>query len=451
MRPSDRDTIVAVATAPGEGAIGIIRLSGQEAIEVAGGCFQGKQALQTLEDRSITYGRVKTRDQFLDEVLVSVMRGPRSYTGEDTVEFNCHGGPLILRRILEVLIDSGARHAEPGEFTRRAFLNGKMDLTQAEAVVEMIGAKTDLGLESAYFKLRGGLKKRFEKMAESLRFSISMLEAVLDFSEDVEIDNKAISGPIAEAACELEELVQSYTQGKVIRDGAVVTLAGRPNAGKSSLLNRLLEEERAIVTATPGTTRDSIEETVALRGVPVILVDTAGLRKSGDPGEQEGTKRTRHAIDRSELVLYVVDASLDPMEEDVEQLKGLGGGKRILVKNKMDLGERPGWSDIDRCDQVAVSALTGDHIEELRNAIRESVLGKWEGNRGIITQERHVEALEKAKMSLSHAQEALAGNLPGEVVAFELRETLEFLAAIIGETTSDDVLHRIFKTFCIGK
>jgi tRNA modification GTPase len=451
VRPSDRDTIVAIATAPGEGAIGIIRLSGPEAIRVAGSCFEGKQALEKLSDRSLTYGRAVTKDQFLDEVLVSVMRGPRSYTGEDTVEFNCHGGPLILRRISSALIDSGARSAEAGEFTRRAFLNGKMDLTQAEAVAEMIGARADLGLESAYFKLRGGLRKRFEGMAEALRVAISMLEADLDFSEDVKIDSQVIAGPLENAARELEDLVGSYAQGKVLRDGAVVTLAGKPNAGKSSLLNRLLEEERAIVTATPGTTRDTIEETVDLNGAPVILVDTAGLRKAGDPVEQEGARRTKTSIERSELVLHVVDASVDPSGEDLELLEGFDERKLLLVKNKEDLGEHPGWSSIGKSAQISVSALTGSHINDLRNAIREAVLGKWEGNPGIITQERHVEALVRARASLSRAQDALGTGLPGEVVAFELRETLAFLASIVGETTSDDVLDRIFKTFCIGK
>ncbi len=451
MRPSDRDTIVAIATAPGEGAIGIIRLSGDEAISMASCSFHGKEPLDQLEDRRLTFGRLIIRDQFLDEVLVSVMRAPHSYTGEHTVELNCHGGPLVLRRIVESLLAAGARQAEPGEFTRRAFLNGKMDLTQAEAVAEMIGARADLGLEAAYFKLRGGLKEKFQVMAESLRFAISMLEADLDFSEDVEIDTEVFADPLRKANTELEDLIDSYNQGKVIRDGAVVTLAGKPNAGKSSLLNSLLAEDRAIVTSVAGTTRDTIEETVDLNGVPVILVDTAGLRKTGGLVELEGTKRTFAAIDNAHLILQIVDASVDPTSEDLDFLEGADHDRVILVKNKEDLGERPGWLGGTERDQISVSALTGSHVNELREAIRDRVLGKWEGKRGIITQERHVEALVRSRESLSRALTAVEGKLPGEVVAFELRETLEFLSSIVGETTSDDILDRIFKTFCIGK
>lgn len=450
MNASDSDTIVAIATAPGEGAIGIIRLSGSQALSLADRCFHGRQPLAQLPSHTLSHGHFHNHGQNLDEILTSVMRGPHSYTGEDIVEFNCHGGPFLLRLFLNVLIHEGARPALPGEFTKRAFLNGKLDLSQAEAVADMISAKSDLGLQSAYFQLRGGLRKRFEAMSESLRHAAMLLEAGLDFSEDVEIDLTSIVPSLGAALSLVESLISSYQRGKIIRDGALVTLAGRPNVGKSSLLNRLLEEDRAIVTDIPGTTRDTIEERIDLNGITATLVDTAGLRPTEDPVEKEGTHRSQLAMDRSVVVLYIVDGSQPPHDEDLERLQHLS--QAFLLLNKSDLQTHPEWTTIQLSfPQLSISALTGDGIPLLRSRLRDTLIGHGDPPQEIITSERHLISLERARDGLKQSLHSLDRGHPGELIAMDLRIALDALTDIVGETTPDDILDSIFKTFCIGK
>ena len=451
MRPSDRDTIVAIATGQGEAAIGIVRLSGPEAVGIASGFFYGSHELSHVEDRRLTYGRFVVGEQDLDEVLVCVMRGSRSFTGEDTVEFNCHGGPLLLRRAMEALVEAGARPAEPGEFTRRAFLNGRIDLTQAEAIADMITAGADRGLQSAYFQLRGGLRTRFEDLAEALRDSLTLLEAGLDFYEDAEVEQDAIRPSLKRAAEEIEGLIASYRHGKVIRDGAVVALAGPPNAGKSSLLNRLLEEDRAIVSPVSGTTRDTIEESITLDGIRVTLVDTAGIAKPRDAIEREGARRSRKAIARAALVLLVVDASVPAAAGLEEMVTGIETENVVLVKNKNDLGLHADWGGDHAFQHLTASALTGEGLDQLRKLVRSRAMVVSEPDPGVVTHARHAEALRRAEDALGRATGALDDGLPREVVAVELREATDALAEIVGEITSDDILDRIFSTFCIGK
>ena len=447
---SDNDTIAAIATAPGEGAIGIIRLSGPDALSIAEHLFKGKTPLSRLPSRQLSFGHLYIQGREFDKILISVMRAPNSFTGEDTVEFNCHGGPFLLRRIMESIFQEGARPAGPGEFTRRAFLNGKMDLSQAEAVSDMITAKSDLSLQSAFFQLRGGLHRRFVNMAESIRRAAMLLEANLDFSEDVEIDFEMIKPPISQALKHIEDLILSYERGKIIREGAVVTLAGQPNVGKSSLLNRLLEEDRAIVTDIPGTTRDTIEEQIDLKGITVTLVDTAGIRDTDDPVEREGTRRSQQFIDRAAIVLYIVDGSVSPSSLDLDNISRFDHA--FLVLNKSDLGIYTGWESVRSLHpQIILSAKTGDGISSLRDRVRETLIGKSELPDEIVTKERHVLALQQASTGLSQALQSLESGNPGEIIAMDLRVALDALAAIIGETTPDDVLDRIFKTFCIGK
>ena len=451
MRPSDRDTIVAIATGPGEAAIGIVRLTGPEAVEIASGFFCGSLALNRVEDRRLTYGRFVVGDRDLDEVLVAVMRGSRSFTGEDTVEFNCHGGPLLLRRAMEALVSAGARPAEPGEFTRRAFLNGRIDLTQAEAISDLITARADRGLRSAYFQLRGGLRARFEDLAEALRDSLTLLEAGLDFYEDADVEQDAVRPSIVRAAEEIERLIASYQHGKIIREGALVALAGPPNAGKSSLLNRLLEEDRAIVSPVSGTTRDTIEESITLDGIRVTLVDTAGIAKPRDDVEREGARRSRRAIARAGLVLLIVDASVPAAAGLESMVEGVTPGNVMLVKNKQDLGLHADWRRGHVFQDLSTSALTGEGLDSLRKRIRGRVIAASDPEPGVVTHARHVEALRRAGDALGRATEALGERLPGEVVAMELREATDALGEIVGETTSEDILDRIFSTFCIGK
>ena len=447
---SDNDTIAAIATAPGEGAIGIIRLSGPDAISIGERLFRGKTPLSALPSRQLAFGHLYIHGREFDKILISVMRAPNSFTGEDTVEFNCHGGPFLLRRIMEAFFREGARPAGPGEFTRRAFLNGKMDLSQAEAVSDMITAKSDLSLQSAFFQLRGGLHRRFVKMAGSIRQAAMLLEANLDFSEDVEIDFEMIKPPLSQALEHIEDLILSYDRGKIIREGAVITLAGQPNVGKSSLLNRLLEEDRAIVTDIPGTTRDTIEEQIDLDGITVTLVDTAGIRDTDDPVEREGTRRSQQFIERAAIILYIVDGSLPPSCAGLDNVSRYDHA--FLVLNKSDLGIHTGWHSIQFLHpQIILSAKTGDGISSLRDRLRESLLGKSDLPEEIVTRERHVLALQQASTGLSQALQSLEFGNPGEIIAMDLRVALDALAAIIGETTPDDVLDRIFKTFCIGK
>ena len=451
MRPSDRDTIVAIATGPGEAAIGIVRLTGPEAVGIASGFFCGSRELNRIEDRRLTYGRFVVGDQDLDEVLVSVMRASRSFTGEDTVEFNCHGGPLLLQRAMEGLVSAGARPAEPGEFTRRAFLNGRIDLTQAEAIADMIAARADRGLRSAYFRLRGGLRSRFEDLAEALRDSLTLLEAGLDFYEDAGVEQDAIRPSLTRAAEEIERLIASYRHGKVIREGVLVALAGPPNAGKSCLLNRLLEEDRAIVSPVSGTTRDTIEESITLDGIRVTLVDTAGIAKPRDAIEREGARRSREAIARAALVLLIVDASVPAAAGLSDMVAGVDPDNVLLVMNKKDLGLNGDWPGDHAFRGLPISALTGEGVDCLRKRIRGRVVSVSDPEPGVVTHARHVEALRRSGDALGRATGALGEGLPREVVALELREAADALAEIVGETTSEEILDRIFSTFCIGK
>ena len=452
MYTSDTDTIVAVATAAGEAAIGIVRLSGPEAVAIADGCYLGRRPLGESADRHLVWGRFVVGGKHLDEILAVVMRSPGSFTGEDTVEFYCHGGPHLLRRAREALVQQGARPAERGEFTRRAFLNGRIDLTQAEAVADMISAGSDLSLESAYFQLRGGLRQRFESLAEDVRQAATLLEVGLDFSDDAEIDRRDVSEAMARAGETMDRLSRSYRRGKIIRQGARVTLCGRPNVGKSSLLNRLLEEDRAIVTPVPGTTRDTIEESVDLDGVRMVLVDTAGLRPARDAVEAEGTRRSRQSLEGADLVLLVLDGSGAPQEQDRSLMASTAGRPRLLVVNKLDLGHHPEWQRVTKEEaQVGTSALTGEGLDRLRESIRERVLETEPAGGGVVTSERHVVALGDARKALSRAQKAHEDDMPGEIVAMELRGALDALGAIVGETTPEEVLDRIFSTFCIGK
>ena len=451
MRPSDRDTIVAIATGSGEAAIGIVRLTGPEAVEIASVFFCGSRDLNHIEDRCLTYGRLVVGDRDLDEVLVSVMRASRSFTGEDTVEFNCHGGPLLLQRAMEALVSAGARPAEPGEFTRRAFLSGRIDLTQAEAIADMITARADRGLRSAYFRLRGGLRSRFENLAEAVRDSLTLLEAGLDFYEDAGVEQEAVRPSVARAGGEIERLIASYRHGKVIREGALVALAGPPNAGKSSLLNRLLEEDRAIVSPVSGTTRDTIEESITLDGICVTLVDTAGIAEPRDAIEREGARRSRVAIARAALVLLIVDASVPVGAGLKDIVAGLDPENVLLVMNKRDLGLHAEWRGDHGFAGLNVSALSGDGLDCLRKLIRERVIEASDPDPGAVTHARHVQVLRRAGEALGRATAALDDGLPREVVAVDLREAADALAEIVGETTSEEILDRIFSTFCIGK
>ncbi len=441
------DTICAIATPPGEGGIGIIRLSGEKALDIASTVFAGSggRTVRDYKTHTLHHGELRAPDTGvrIDEVLVAVMKAPRSYTREDVVEFHCHGGPLVLRLGLEVLIRSGARLAEPGEFTKRAFLNGRLDLAQAEAVMDLIQARTQTGLRVALEQLRGALSDELGRIREGLTRLLVEVEAGIDFSDEgiTFIAPQALAAGIEKVAERVERLIQTAEDGRIVREGVTAALVGRPNVGKSSLLNALARADRAIVTPIPGTTRDVLEEFVNVRGIPVRLQDTAGLRETQDVVEREGVRRTHDALARAELVL-------------VELLQEKSA---VLVVNKADLPPRvepadlKGFAELRRI--VWTSATTGAGLDELRDAIRDTVLTQGlEPSEGVlITHLRHRSALERAKTSLDQALVSVQRHMAAECIAADLRVAINAIGEIIGETTTDDILDRIFREFCIGK
>lgn len=451
MSPSDKDTIVAIATPPGEGAVGIVRLSGGAALSIAESHVDAAKPLSQFRNYQLHHVALILDDRARDGILLFIARAPGTYTGEDTVEFQCHGSPALLNRLVRSLQRAGARAAEPGEFTKRAFLNGKMDLTQAEAVADLVSARTDVGLDSAYFQLRGGLRDRFQTLASELRQTKTLLEAELDFGEDVSLDPDRVVAQLQTAVTVLDRQIDSYATGKLIREGARVTLCGRPNVGKSSLMNALLGQERAIVTETAGTTRDTIEESIDIDGIVVTLTDTAGLRETQDPIEREGTLRTVMAVEASDLALFVCDGSQRPTEEEKAFLGRHPDALKVL--NKSDLGQDEGWASVaPEKERVLVSALTGQGLDDLRDRLgRRLTSGHREAGSEGVTNERHVVALRAARNALERGMSSVRDGAPGEIISFEIDESLIALAGIIGETTAQDILDAIFNQFCIGK
>lgn len=459
--PAPTDTICAIATAPGEAAIGVIRVSGPSAIPAADRVvrLRSGRALKELESRRVSLGHAVDESQkgLIDEVLVTVMRAPKSYTREDMVELSCHGGPHVLKRIVGLLLAPDVRMAQPGEFTRRAFLNGRIDLTQAEAVMDVIRAQSDAGARAALAQLRGGLSADIRTLQERLVGLLVEIEASIDFSEEgLEfLPREALVASVGEARAEIRRLLATADRGRVVRDGASVVIVGRPNVGKSSLLNVLLRENRAIVTAIPGTTRDTIEEVADLGGIAVRLSDTAGLRQTNDPVEAEGIHRTRDAINGADVILAVFDGSEPLADDDHLLLAELNGRPVIPVVNKADLPQRLDTGVIARGlhEPVSVlSTLTRQGIEPLTDAIVIRLNGGATTQEGaLITKLRHVEALRRAEASLVHLQATLAERGPHEFIALDLRGAVDALGEILGSVTTADVLNEIFSKFCIGK
>lgn len=456
--PEAGDTIVAISTPPGEAGIGIVRLSGPEALAIARRLFRPRQPLPEFRSRHLYLGHFLNRQgQVLDEVLLTFMRAPHTYTREDVVEINCHSGYAVLKAILAEILAQGARLARPGEFTLRAFLSGRLDLAQAEAVLEVVQAKTEAALRVAAAHLSGGLGRRLKGVQEALLAVLARVEAALDFPEEAEeTPGTELLQELAGPARELEELRHSYRQGRFLREGVRVVLAGRPNVGKSSLLNRLLKAERAIVTDIPGTTRDVIEETLNLGGVPLRLCDTAGLRAARDRVEELGVARSREQLAQADLVLYLVDGSLPLEPEELKRLEELGNRPVLVVVNKRDLPLALDLEELARhtnFPQVEISALTGQGLEGLEQAVLDLVLGGGVLTEGeLVTQARHHELLGRAGEALERARQLLKETAPAyELVALELHETLKALGEITGEEVGDAVLEQIFARFCLGK
>jgi len=456
------DTIAAISTPLGEGAIAVLRMSGPRAVAIADQVFRAKTRAGAAAARVQQFGAVFEGEQKLDDVLLTVFRAPHSYTGEDVVEIACHGGVLVARRILELLLKCGARSAEPGEFTQRAYLGGKMDLTQAEAVMDLITAQTDLAMRAATEQLEGRLGERIRGLRERLVELLAHVEAYIDFpDEDIDPDTgDALRQKLDAVRAETGALLATAGQGRVLREGVRTVICGAPNVGKSSLLNLLLGYERAIVSAQPGTTRDVIEEVINLRGYPLRLVDTAGLRESDDEIEREGMARTRKQIERADLVLHIADASEAisdfrvegpasapaPSSDQISDLKKAA----LLVLNKFDLGEHACWRGVEA---VRISCLKNEGIAELEDAIIARITGGQAAHRdwSVAINARHQACLAKALEYSNAADQALAGALSPEFIAEELRGALDAVGGVVGKADSEEILGKIFSTFCIGK
>jgi len=453
----ETDTIAAISTPTGEGGIGIVRVSGPGAFAVAEKIFRSPRGknISDTPTHTILYGHIVDAEQIIDEVLISVMKGPHTYTREDVVEINCHGGPVPLRKVLEAVLRNGARPALPGEFTQRAFLNGRIDLVQAEAVMDVITAKTDESKRIALEQLSGGLSETISAVRDAVMETCAHIEAYIDFpEEEIELSTVRELRESMERACStVSGLIDTFEQGRFFREGLSVAIVGRPNVGKSSLLNALLKRDRAIVTDLPGTTRDTIEEYLNIGGVPVRIIDTAGIRESHDLPEQEGVKRSLRAIEGADLVLAVIDASEAVSEEDRQVLSRLGERKAIVVLNKVDLSEGERKDDVQGAMTVPVSAKLGLGIDELKDAILSQALsGGSEAREGVIvTNVRQKNLLLLCRDSLRAAVRDLDSEKPLEIVALSLRDALQRLGEIVGVVTTDDILNKIFDDFCIGK
>ena len=449
------DTIAAISTSLGHSGIGIVRLSGKDSVKIADKIFISpkKKPLKQTPSHRLVYGHIiKPDKEIIDEVLVSAMRAPRTYTREDMVEINCHGGPVPLRRILELVLKSGARLAEPGEFTRRAFLNGRIDLAQAEAVIDVINSLTERSQKAAVEQLRGGLSEKIEAIREKLIKLTAFVEAYIDFPEE-DIDFPSLKGmkdTASKIRHSLTELIDSSQYGIILREGVKTAIIGRPNVGKSSLLNALLEQDRAIVTEVPGTTRDVIEDYLNIKGVPIKIMDTAGIRAVKNIAEKEGVKRSLGAMKDADLVLTVLDGSETLHDTDRELITKSKPENTILVINKTDLPQKIRLRKSERLT-VKVSAIKKTGLNRLKDKIVEIILkGRALNGTGIVTNIRHVNALKKALSSMDSFT-GNVGKISPEFLAVELRDALDAIGEILGITTSEDILNRIFSDFCIGK
>lgn len=451
------DTIVALATAPGIGAIGVIRISGTKAFAIINELFPSKD-ITRQSSHTLHVGFLKQGDEVLDEVVVSLYKSPRSYTGEDVIEISCHGSPFVQQQIIEACLQKGARLAKPGEFTQRAFLNGKLDLAQAEAVADLIASNTTAARKAAIHTMRGGFSEKLKALRERMiRFS-ALIELELDFSqEDVEFaDRKQFYELVTEMSDTTTRLTASFQLGNVIKNGVSVAIIGKPNAGKSTLLNALLQEDRAIVSEIPGTTRDTIEEVLNIDGILFRLIDTAGIREhTGDIIESAGIERSLEKMKQADLVLFLFDASdtrpaIEMLKEKIKQQQL----NYLLVANKIDIagGEdaKAKFTDLDKV--VFISAKQHLHTEVLKQKMVDTVLrGRVNTESTIVTNARHYHALKEVEKSLAEIRTGLDNNLPGDLLSLDIRRCLHYLGEITGEVTNDDMLDYIFSKFCIGK
>lgn len=459
---SDR-TIAAISTAMGASGIGIVRMSGNDSMEIISKIFRpknNKKNMMEADSHTIHYGHICDGDETVDEVLVMIMKAPHTYTGEDTVEIDCHGGILAQKKVLETAVKYGARPAEPGEFTKRAFLNGKMDLSQAEAVIDVINAKNEYALKSSLSQLKGSLEKKIKEIRENLIYQVAFIESALDDPEHISIDGygKELLKKVREERKKIERLIASSDEGKLIQEGIRTVILGKPNAGKSSLLNVLVKEEKAIVTDIEGTTRDILEENIMLHGISLKLIDTAGIRQTEDIVEKIGVEKARQTAKDADLILYVADSSrpLDENDKDIIRLIQEERKKAIVLLNKSDLDGTLTKDQIkEKLDVpvIEISALEETGIEKLEECMKEMFFqGDISFNDEVyITNIRHKAALEEAKRSLDMVEQSIEDNMPEDFFSIDLLGAYESLGSITGESLGEDLVNEIFSKFCTGK
>ena len=460
----NQDTICALATANGIGAIGIIRVSGNQSFEIVNKIFEGKN-LEKVDSHTVHYGFIKDKDETIDEVMISVFHAPKTFTTENSVEISFHGSPYIGKKILEILIKNGARMAKAGEFTMRAFMNGRIDLSQAESIADLIASENEASRKVALNQLKGGISNEISFLRNDLLNFTSLIELELDFAEeDVEFaDRTALKSLLYKIEDKLNSLIESFQYGNAIKNGTAVAIIGKPNAGKSTLLNTLLKEERAIVSNIAGTTRDTIEEILHIKGHAFRLIDTAGLRETADEIEAIGVKKAKEKVENAEILVYLADAGTEDLSEDVEMIKSLlrDDLKLIICATKIDEVVPTHYEKLEQIfrnnistdfDFIKISAVENQNIQDLKNELSSYVehLKSEEGN-VVITNQRHYEALRKSLNSVKQVDEAVSSQITTELLAYELRNALEHLGEISGEFTNDEVLGNIFSKFCIGK
>lgn len=453
------DTIAAISTPRGEGGIGIVRISGKESLSILCEIFKPKSRrnVSDIKSYTITYGHVFDGEKLVDEVLVSVMKGPYTYTREDIVEINCHGGYIITEKVLELVLKKGAKLAEPGEFTRRAFLNGRLDLTQAESVMDIIHGKTEKSISLSLNQLRGDLKEQIGVLKKLLLDVAAHVNVVLDYPEEG-IDEPLpvnLRDNLETVIKTTSRLIASYDKGKMIKEGVKTAIVGKPNVGKSSLLNSVLREERAIVTRIAGTTRDTIEEIVNIKGIPLVMIDTAGIRETEDEVENIGVEKSKSLIKNADLVLFVLDASRELEPEDIEIYNRIESDKVIGILNKIDIERKINIEDFNKVKKwIEISALEKIGIEDLEDEIYEYVVsGQVEDSseKLVITNVRHKSALEKTKQAVENILETIDMGYPMDLIAVDLNEALDSLSEVTGEISNEDLLDHIFSNFCVGK
>lgn len=455
------DTIAAISTSTGNSGIGIIRVSGDEAIEIVDKIFksnkEGKRLIN-VKSHTVNYGNIVDGEKVLDQVLVLVMKNPHSYTGEDTVEIDCHGGMLILKKVLDLVIKNGAKSAAPGEFTKRAFLNGRLDLSQAEAVMDLINSQNDFALNSSIEQLKGGVSEKIKEIRSDVIYHIAFIESALDDPEHISLDgyDNEISEMINKNISKIKKMIDTFDNGRIMKEGIKTVILGKPNAGKSSLLNRMLGEERAIVTDIEGTTRDTLEENINLNGLSLKIIDTAGIRNTDDKVEQIGVNKAKEIAEGADLIIYVVDGSKDIDENDKEILEIIKNKKVIVLLNKTDIDrvvDIEQLNEIPKEDIIEFSAKAGLGMDELEEKIKDMFYsGEITFNDQVyITNARHKESLENSYNSLLKVKESVDAGMPEDFYSIDLMDAYEQLGLIIGESVEDDLVNEIFSKFCMGK